>query len=148
MHDILRRLRGVLIAIVALTLSASLTFGAQPASSAAGLGKAASHSGKTVPNAGAGDETAGGDEDTEPAEDETADDTSDGADNCATDPTGLTAEELAAMSHGSIVCWAAHQDTPEGYDNHGAWVSHWAQMGTGADAAAAGKANGKGHSGK
>jgi hypothetical protein len=41
----------------------------------------------------------------------------------------MTDQELAALGHGSYVCWAAHQPTPDGYANHGAWVSHWAHMG-------------------
>jgi len=52
-----------------------------------------------------------------------------GGDHCATDPTGLSDEQLAAMNHGSIVCWAAHQTSWPGYDNHGAFVSHWAHAG-------------------
>ena len=58
--------------------------------------------------------------------------TSESSDHCATDPTTLTPEELAAMNHGAIVCWAAHQPTPDGYANHGAWVSHWAKIKPGA----------------
>ena len=61
----------------------------------------------------------------------------DAGDNCATDPTGLTAEELAAMTHGSIVCWAAHQtEWPDWFANHGAFVRCWAHQGK-ADAARA-----------
>ena len=32
------------------------------------------------------------------------------------------------MNHGSIVCWAAHQTSWDGYKNHGAFVSHWAHQ--------------------
>ena len=158
----LLRLKGVFIALIALALSASLAFGAQPPAAATfGLENAASHAGKTVPVAGT-DPVTTGDEDTdeEPAvedeeeeealEDEEAEEA---GDNCLTDPTGLTDEELAAMNHGSIVCWAAHQETPEGYDNHGAWVSEWAHAGKGGDdtgddaeaAATKGQGKGKGH---
>ena len=52
-------------------------------------------------------------------------------DNCTTDPTNLIGAQLAALTHGSIVCWAAHQPTPAGYANHGAWVSHWAKQNAG-----------------
>jgi hypothetical protein len=131
--DILIRLRGPLIAIVALALSSSLAFGAEPSSSpgANGRANAQEHGGQ----AGAsGDEETAGDEDTEEPEatEGTEEETGDSADNCLTDPTGLTEEELAAMSHGSIVCWAAHQTTwPEEFKNHGAFVSSWAHSGKG-----------------
>ena len=154
------RIKGVFIALIALALSASLAFGAQPPAAASfGLENATGHAGKTVPVAGTDpvttedeetDEELAEDEDEEEAlEDEEAEEA---GDNCLTDPTGLTEEELAAMKHGSIVCWAAHQETPEGYDSHGAWVSEWAHAGkggddTGDDADAAttkGQGNGKG----
>jgi hypothetical protein len=136
----LLRIKGIFIAIIALALSASLAFGAQPPAAASfGLENASSHAGKTVPVAGTDPVTAGDEEtDEEPAdeeEEETLEDeeAEDAGDNCLVDPTGLTEEELAAMKHGSIVCWAAHQETPEGYANHGAWVSEWARAGKDGD---------------
>lgn len=138
----LRRLKGVFIALIALALSASLAFGAQPPAAASfGLENASSHAGKTVPVAGTDPVTTGDEEtDEEPAEEEEQEEEAledeeadEAGDNCLTDPTGLTDEELAAMNHGSIVCWAAHQETPEGYDSHGAWVSEWARAGKGGD---------------
>ena len=98
-------LRGFLIAFAALALSASLAFGAQPTST--GLANAALHAGKTVPVQAQDEETAG-DEDTE-GTDEDAESNTDASEHCSTDPTALTTEELAAMRHGSIVCWAAQQ---------------------------------------
>ena len=127
----IHRLRGFAIAFVALALSASLAFGAQPTTT--GLANAATHAGKTVP-------VLTGDETTEETTDETTDetpesDTSDGSDNCTTDPSTLTPEQLAATRHGSIVCWAAQQTTwPEWFANHGAFVSCWAHQGKKADA--------------
>ena len=138
MKDILRRLKGVLIAVTALALSASLTFGAQAPAASKSLARTTQ----------AEDTVSGsGDESTDEATDET-DESSDGGDNCATDPTGLTPEELAALSHGSIVCWAAHQPTPDGYKNHGAWVSQWAKGDHGGQNsnAASGKSHANGHS--
>lgn len=131
MHEILRRFKGLFIALVALALSASLTFGAQAPAAGFALGSAF-QAGTTEAN---GDEDANEPEDTETDEttettDETTTETSDSADNCLTDPTGLTAEELAAMSHGSIVCWAAHQtEWPAWFANHGKFVSCWAHQG-------------------
>jgi hypothetical protein len=136
----LRRLRAVLIALVALAMSASLTFAAAAPQASFGLARSMSHAGTS---AGSGDEvTTGEDEDTET--DETDEDAGDGADNCTTDPTD-PATDLTALTHGQIVCWAAHQETPEGYKNHGAWVSSWArgENGTQAPAKQHGKSNGK-----
>jgi hypothetical protein len=126
------RFRGPLIAFMALALSAGLAFGAQPTTT--GLTNAAAHAGKTVPVQAQDEETAG-DEDTDGADETTneaaaPEDSADAADNCATDPSALTPEELAAMRHGSIVCWAAHQtDWPEWFSNHGAFVKCWAHQG-------------------
>jgi hypothetical protein len=139
--DILIRFRGLLIAVVALALSASLAFAAKPAApGAAGRENAASHhavkAASTSTGASAGEEeNESGDEDVEGA--------GDGGDHCATDPRTLTPEELAAMNHGSIVCWAAHQKTwPAEFKNHGAWVSSWAHAGKGPDAGDAAKTKG------
>ncbi|HUQ44779.1 MAG TPA: hypothetical protein VM451_10280, partial [Candidatus Limnocylindria bacterium] len=150
---IVHRLKSLTIALIALALSAGLAFGAQPQSSGAwGRTNAAQHAGKTVPVQGAEDSTdEAGDEDVDEGVDETVDETAgeeeetteegdevseeesaeDGT-NCATDPTLLTEEELAAMNHGSVVCWAAHQtEWPEEFKNKGAWVSSWAHAGKG-----------------
>ena len=141
MREAIIRLRSVLIALIALALSASLVFGAQPTSS-----RSAGHHGFV---AQAGDEDGAGDEDSdedsdadedsdeEGAQDEDSDEDADSdeegledegdGENCLVDPTTVTPEELATMNHGSIVCWAAHQETwPGEFKNHGAWVSSWA----------------------
>ena len=118
----LKRLRPLLIGIVVLMFTAGIAFAGKP-STPPGLAVAAEHAGQTVPVV---DEQ--GDEDLdEPAEPAETDESGDGGENCATDPTGLSPEDLALLRHGSIVCWAAHQETPEGFDNHGAWVSSWAK---------------------
>ena len=135
MHASITRLRHLLIAIVALAFSAGLAFGATPPAAGPGLANAAAHAGKTVPVANGlaedlgedeavdDEEEAGEDEDTdEDLEEavESEEDAEDGA-NCATDPTLVTPEELDAMRHGSIVCWAALQvEWPEWFSNHGA----------------------------
>ena len=132
--NLIHRFRGFAIAFVALALSASLVLGAQPTST--GLANAALHAGKTVP-VQAQDEESVGDQDTDESTDENteSDESADAGENCTTDPTALTAEELAAMRHGSIVCWAAQQtDWPEWFANHGAFVKCWAHQGKKADA--------------
>ena len=149
---------------MALALSAGLAFGAQPAST--GLSNAALHAGKTVPVQARDAQTAE-DEDEDADADETAEEdtesseSTEAGDNCATDPTALSAEALADMRHGSIVCWAAQQtEWPEWFSNHGSFVKCWAHQGK-ADApscteapgaaaptakgASAGHGKGKGH---
>jgi len=133
-----RHLRSLLIALVALALSAGLALGAQtPQVASFGHAKAATHAG---PSVGSGDEvTTAEDTETDEAE-ETDEGTGDGGGNCTTDPTAPETD-LSTLTHGQIVCWAAHQETPEGYANHGAWVSEWAKKNHGHDAAT--KSNGK-----
>jgi hypothetical protein len=152
----IRGLRGLLIAIVVIVLGAGAVAAAGPSGHAAnGLATAAEKAGKTVPVAAQEqedpDEDAG--EDVEEDAPETTDATDAAGDHCATDPRTLDDEALAALNHGAIVCWAAHQETPEGYDNHGAWVSSWAKdnhghaedaNGAAADAPAA-ATTGRGH---
>jgi hypothetical protein len=145
MTTLLHRFRGPLVALVVLMLSATVAFAGQPAGHPGkGLEKSSSHAGQTVTTTET-DETDTETTETDETETETTTssetESSSESDNCATDPTALTEEQLGAMTHGSIVCWAAQQDTPDGYANHGAWVSHWAHMGKGADAAAKGKAH-------
>jgi hypothetical protein len=156
-------LRALSVALLGTAFSAGLVFASPPAlpdQASAGLANAGLHAGKTVPvRAGLLDEETT--EDTDADEDTDVDEEievealdEEAGDNCATDPTGLTDEELAAMRHGSIVCWAAHQDTwPEEFKNHGQWVSSWAKWKApeeDAEAEAAtspgnGKSKGKGH---
>lgn len=138
LHHIPNRLKGALIAIVVLALSAGLAFGAEPPSAASwGLANAASHAGKTVPVAGGeeeGDEEGTEEEGVEEEEVEEEgleeEGTEEAGDNCAVDPSALTPEELDLMKHGSIVCWAAHQtEWPEWFSNHGSFVRCWAHQG-------------------
>lgn len=150
MQHLFRHIRSLLVAITALALSAGLAFGATPEAASWGLANAASHAGKTVPVAGGAD-TLGEDEDededeeegeeedvdeetdedAEESEDEEAGEASeDAGENCSTDPTLLTEEDLAELNHGSIVCWAAHQDEwPEWFSKHGEFVRCWAHHG-------------------
>ena len=145
MSSAIHRLRPLLISLIVLILTAGIAFAGKPSTPADGLAVASEASGKTVPvQAWQGDEDGPEDVDTEEAktdENEDADaldeDAGDGGDHCATDPTKASVEELAALNHGAIVCWAAHQATPDEYQNHGAWVSEWARQNHGAEDAAA-----------
>jgi len=139
-----RHFRGLFVAILTLGLSATIVFAAQPAGSAQRLAASAGQAdGSEAPDASEGLEATDAPEASEaPDASESPDgsETSGGSetpgangptgsnDNCAVDPTTLTPEQLAVMNHGAIVCWAAHQPTPDGYANHGAWVSQWAHM--------------------
>jgi hypothetical protein len=162
----LTRLRPLLIGLVVLLFTAGIAFAGNPSTPADGLSVASEASGKTVPVRAQAEEDEGLDEDLDEDLDEEVDEEApvaeeqveaedeEAGENCAADPTGLSDEALAAVRHGSVVCWAAHQETPEGYANHGEWVSEWAKKNHGhqdtageeAEAvapAAAGKARGK-----
>lgn len=149
-------LRALSVALLATAFSAGLAFADSPGPAAeTGLENAAAHAGKVVPVRGAQDETTEQDEESEESDEtEESEETEEAGDNCATDPTGLTDEELAELRHGSIVCWAAHQDTwPEEFKNHGQWVASWAKWKAPTDDAAAasvgsGKGKAKGHANK
>lgn len=162
MVDVLTRLRPLLIGIVVLLLTAGIAFAGKPSAPPSGRAVAGEAAGKTVPVAAERDENEG-DEQHDNREVQAvlvlpeADADQGGGENCATDPTGLTAEALAELKHGSAVCWAANQATPAGYDNHGQWVSEWARKNhgrtdrthdAGSAAAPAGRANGHVGNGK
>ena len=127
MTDTVRRLRGLLVAFVILLFTAGVVAAGGPSDpSAHGRDIASERSGKTVPVTEHVDEDEDDDEDEDEDQDEDVEDAEDG-DHCATDPRTLEGEELAALNHGAIICWAAHQETPEGFRNHGEWVSSWAK---------------------
>ena len=129
MTTTLRRLPGFAIAAVALALSASLAFAAQPVGG--GLANALTHSGKSVP-VRAASEGVSSDEGTETEESPApeTDTESDSADHCTVDLT-QDPSVLETLNHGSVVCTAAHMATPDGFANHGAWVKSWAKLGKG-----------------
>jgi hypothetical protein len=156
MTVVLTRLRPLLIGLVVLMFTAGIAFAGKPSTPATGLSVASEASGQTVPVRAQAEEDEDLNEEVDeeaPEAEEPVEAEEEAGDNCATDPTGLTDEALAALRHGSVVCWAAQQETPEGYANHGAWVSEWALKNHGQDTAgdeteavapaAAGKAHGK-----
>ena len=118
-----------------------------PPAATSGLANAASHAGKTVPVAG-GNQTLGEDEEsgetgeteetgeagtgeTGETEEEVGEDAEPGDDRAGgahstTDPTALTEEELAAMNHGLIACWAAHQESCPGVKTTALSSQSWA----------------------
>jgi hypothetical protein len=125
LRRLLAHLRPLAIGVVVLVLSAGAVLAGQPRDPADGRGVGSEAAGRTVPVGGT--PTVQNDED-ETSEAEEAEQETEG-ENCATDPSSLSDEELAALRHGQIVCWAAFQETPDGYDSHGAWVAEWARSG-------------------
>ena len=138
MNSVLRHLRPILISLVALTLTAGIALAAKPSDAGTRHGPKAAEVTENVDTDT--DQETETDTDTDPTTETTPDAATDSASNCLIDPTTATPEALAALTHGQIVCWAAHQVTPDGYANHGAWVSEWAHKNHGADASAKGLA--------
>jgi hypothetical protein len=143
-------------AAVIVALAATVGFAAGPPSAAEdGLFKAADVSGKDVPlgppvepGLNADQPTSDEPEADEPEADEPEADEPEADepeaeqaenDHCV-DPTTLSLETLAETNHGAIVCWAAHQDTPAEFDNHGDYVSSVAKDNHGQETSAAKKA--------
>lgn len=107
MSTVSRHLRGLLIAVVVLGLSAGVVLGARalPGAAGPGLARATDASGQAVPV-----RAARGDEEQEPVAEE--------APEASAEP-----EESDAPNHGSIVSEAAGMATPDGFRNHGQFVS-------------------------
>lgn len=134
MNSVLRHLRPILISLVALTLTAGIAMAAKPSDAGTRHGpKAAEVTESVATDTDEATETET-DTDTDPATETAPEGATDSASHCLTDPTTATPAELSVLNHGAIVCWAAHQVTPDGYANHGAWVSEWAHKNHGADA--------------
>lgn len=104
----MRRIRGLLIALAVLAISAGAVLAgrALPQAAADGLARAAEASGKTVPVRPAPALTA-----EDPEEEEAAPESEEAED--AEDPD----------NHGAAVSEAAQGETPDGWRNHGAYVS-------------------------
>jgi hypothetical protein len=121
-----RHLRGLLVAIAALALTAGAVFAAKalpaapPAAAAGGLSRASEAAGRTVP--------ADGDEPAVVEPDQDADGNADqpGADTEQPDAGAAGDANLATerkQNHGWFVSQAAQGPTPDGFANHGAYVS-------------------------
>lgn len=122
MHHATRHLRGLMVALAALALSAGVVLASRPATAPpaaadGGLLRASEAAGKVVPVSTEApavpevDDEAQAEETVEPEADETAQPETDATD----------AER--AQNHGWFVSEAAKGETPEGFDNHGAYVS-------------------------
>ena len=128
MHRITRHLRGLLVALATLALSAGLVLAARPASVEApgaaagdGLSRAGDAAGKIVP--------AQPDAPAVPEADE-AEDVDEGvpeADEDVEDADPAVAEGERPQNHGWFVSQAAKGATPASADSHGAYVSEIAR---------------------
>ena len=133
----IRRFRAVFVALTALAISAGAVFAARalPPAAQAGLDRAADASGRTVPARTAPAEqpeapATEGPEIEEPGTQEPGSDKPENEEPEAPDEGG------AAESHGAIVSAAAQADTPDGYRNHGAYVSEVARQNKGRERSA------------
>lgn len=136
MHRLTRHLRGLLVALAALALTAGVVLAARPASvdappaaAADGLSTATEASGQTVPVRAGEAALPAGDEDEDPGLAEEDADAADAGDR--------------PQNHGWFVSQAAKGATPAGAANHGESVSAVARSDAGKPAAATGAAAAK-----
>ena len=115
--ELTRRLRGLGISLVVLTLSAGavLAGGSLPEQASHGLETAGEAAGKTVPVRPSAEEPA-------------ADEESEEAEEPAETPEEEADADGSSDNHGALVSAAAQMETPEGFRNHGAFVSCVAHM--------------------
>ena len=103
MTTVIRRLRPILVGLVALLLTAGLAFAANPHATPPGLAVAQEAAGKVVPVRAdeqaeeEEEEPAEEEEEEEPAVEEELEESEEEGENCATDPSELTDEELAEI---------------------------------------------------
>ncbi len=118
MTDLIRRFRGLAVALVVLAISAGAVFAAAPAltPTAAPQAQAEEPAGGTTSNPDK-DADEDGDDDAKPEAPEAPDADEDDA-----------SEGAPADTHGAIVSAAAKTETPEGFANHGQFVSCVAHM--------------------
>jgi len=115
------RFRGLFIAIVVLALSASAVFAAKAVPQLASFvsGSVATTQTGSEVDADEDGDSQGADADEDVDTDENADE--DGG-------TDEDAADAASDNHGNVVSQAAHMETPDGFRNHGAFVSCVARM--------------------
>ena len=127
MHRLHRHLRGLSVALVAVALSAGVALAARPSSAppaaaSDGLQTATEASGQTVPVTVEAPPVP--DEANDPAEDPAEDPADDqGEDQNKDAPDGTQDPASRKQNHGWFVSQAAQADTPDGFANHGAYVS-------------------------
>jgi hypothetical protein len=112
MSSHLRRFRGLAIALAVLAISAGAVFATAPAFAPVAGPNAATPTATPAPT---------------PAPD-IEDGDEDGDDGATETPAAPEAAEAEDGTHGDLVSEAAQAETPEGFANHGAWVSCVARM--------------------
>jgi hypothetical protein len=129
MQRLSTHLRGLLVALAALALTAGVAFAARPAGNT-GLERATEASGKTVPTETTDEEPTVPEVDEDLDEDEPGTEDEE-ADEDADEDEDVDGEEAVdgerAENHGWYVSEAAKGETPEGYRNHGEYVSEIAR---------------------
>ena len=116
----MRRIRSLLIALVALALSAGAVsaFRSLPSAAADGLATAGAAAGMTVPARPDAVPTTRNQDRAEPDEDASA-----SPDGSAAAAASVSAQATHPDNHGAAVSEAARTTTPAGFSNHGAYVS-------------------------
>jgi hypothetical protein len=124
MSDTVRRFRSLAIAFVVLALSAGVAFAAAPA-----LRPASAPAAGTQADAPEANENEQGEDPGEQGEDAEQGDDADKPDEVE-QPEAPDAEDgtPAVGTHGELVSAAAQMETPDGFANHGAFVSCVAKM--------------------
>jgi len=117
MTDLVRRFRGLAVALVVLAVSAGAVFAATPRLPSNAAAPAGAHAPAALPAQADENAALPAQADENADEDVQADEDTDTEDGSATEGT-----------HGALVSEAAQMDTPAGFENHGAFVSCVARM--------------------
>lgn len=128
MNLCIRYARGVLVAFAALALTAGVTFAAREMAPAASVAAAPANATVNVDEEEVDQEVDQDQDEVDENQDEDVDeeDAVDQDEDLNDDETVDEDEGANAdhpLNHGAFVSAAAHADTPEGFDNHGQWVS-------------------------
>jgi hypothetical protein len=125
MIDLLRRFRGLAIALVVLAISAGAVFAGAPGLAPAAVRVQSEETPAGDPAVTTGEDDEDADEDADEEADEDADEEADeDADEDADEEDGTKPDD----NHGAVVSAAAQAETPEGFGNHGQYVSCVARM--------------------
>jgi hypothetical protein len=132
LNILLRRARAILVALAALAISAGAVFAARalPAASGPGLERATEASGRIVPVRGGLEEAVTVEA---PPEEPEIEEPETGEPETDEPPAEESAD--AADNHGAAVLEAATGETPDGYRNHGEYVSEVARDNAGQERA-------------
>jgi hypothetical protein len=126
--NLARHIRGLIVALVILLFSAGIVFGARSLPTVSGAPVSAQNeSDNGDENAAEETDEPDASESTEPSEAAEPSETPESAAEAET-PESAAEADTAGGDHGAIVSEAAQMPTPDGFKNHGAWVSCVAHM--------------------